>query len=171
MRLCHIIESPGKCGFFFSSWQAYCALNAGERVDMELISQHIRQILERNTMGCAKIEENCFFFSSCYSSSITGVCLWDLHESRMSHELFSASWNAYCKVDLTVSMSAHVIFFFFPTCCRGTGMERCVRKGIVLKTSWVNVDKGASADCVVFNDVWAGPCRLATQCCFIENIC
>lgn len=54
-------ESPGKSGFCFSSWQAYCASNAGERVDMELISQHIRQILERNTMGCAKIEGNCFF--------------------------------------------------------------------------------------------------------------
>lgn len=52
-------ENPGF--FSFSSWQAYRASNAGERVDMELISQHIRQILEKNTMGCAKIEGNCFF--------------------------------------------------------------------------------------------------------------
>lgn len=57
------MQEPWKIWIFlFPSWQAYCASNAGERVDMELISQRIRQILERNTMGCAKKEENCFFF-------------------------------------------------------------------------------------------------------------
>ncbi len=54
-------ESPGNLYFSFSSWQAHRASNAGERVDMELISQHIRQILKRNTMGSAKTEEIVFF--------------------------------------------------------------------------------------------------------------
>lgn len=33
-----------------------------KRVDVEPISQHIREIHERNTMGCARIEGYCFFF-------------------------------------------------------------------------------------------------------------
>lgn len=32
-----------------------------KRVDVEPISQHIREIHERNTMGCARIEGYCFF--------------------------------------------------------------------------------------------------------------
>ncbi len=47
--------------------------------------------------------------------------------------------------------------------------KMCEKRRDCSKTSWANVDKGALADCVVFNDVWAGPCRLATQRCLIEN--
>lgn len=71
-----------------------------KRVDVETISQHIREIHERNTMGCARIEGYCFFFPF-YSSSITGVRMRDLHVSRMTHEHLSASWNTYYKVGLT----------------------------------------------------------------------
>lgn len=63
--------------FFLLALQAYCASNAGERVDMDLISQRISQILEKNAMGCARKEENCFFLFNL--SSITGVRLRDLH--------------------------------------------------------------------------------------------
>lgn len=96
--------------------------------------------------------------------------LRDLHESRMSHELFSASWNAYYQVDLS---SEHVCSCYLPCffhlllgCVNGKMGEK---RRDCSKTSWATVDKGASADCVVFNDVWAGPCRLATQRCLIEN--
>lgn len=73
-------ESPGKSGFFFSSWQAYCEFNAGERVDMELISQHIRRILERNTMGCLRIEENIFSFSPVIHHQLQ-VCVCGIYMS------------------------------------------------------------------------------------------
>lgn len=158
-------ERPGKFEFFFASWQAYCASNPGEKVDMGLISQHIRGILERNTIGCANREENCFF-SPFYSSSITGVCL---HDSRMSHELFWASWNAYhSQRRWTCSLMLSVLFF--STACRGTWMWRWPRKeGFGLKP----VGRTGMGDCWL--TVWslmtsgAGPCRLATQRCLIEN--
>lgn len=62
-----MIEVEGVVGtlevldFSFPAWQAYSASNAGERVDMELISQCIRQNIARNIMVRAKREENCFF--------------------------------------------------------------------------------------------------------------
>lgn len=109
-------------------------------------------------------------FFSFYLSSITGVCLRDLHESRMSHELFLANWNAYYKVDLR---SEHVcscyLGCFFHLLLVSVNGNMCKKRRDCSKTSWGNLDKGASADCVVYNDVWAGPYRLATQRCLIEN--
>lgn len=67
------------------------------------------------------------------------------------------------------SRFAHVICVVFSTCCQGTRMECKKKRRDCFKTSWANVDKGSLADCVVFNDVWAGLCRLATQRSLIEN--
>lgn len=94
----------------------------------------------------------------------------DLHESWMSHELFGASWNAYYKVDLSsehvCSCYQNCFFHLLLGCMNG---KMCEKRRVCFKTSWVNVDKGASAECVVFKDVRAGPCRLATRRCLVEN--
>ena len=96
--------------------------------------------------------------------------LRDLHESRMSHELFSASWNAYYKVDRSrVHVCSCYLGCFFHLLLGYRNGRMCKKRSDCSKTSWANVDKGASADCVVFNEVWAGPCRLATQYSLMEN--
>lgn len=80
----------------------------------------------------ANREENCFF--PFYLSSITGVRMRDLHETGMSHDLFSAGLNAYFKVDLRSERVCSCYLSCFFSTCWGAGMERRVRKGgIVLK--------------------------------------
>lgn len=120
-----MLGEPWKFGIFsFSSWQAHCASNAGERVDMELISH----TLGKKHQGMCQERRKLFF--TFYLSSITGVRLRDLHESGMSHELFSASWNAYYKVRLcSVHVCSCYLSCFFSSCCWGKGMESCVTKG------------------------------------------
>lgn len=157
---------PRESGFSFSSWQAYCASNAGERVDMKLISHALGKFLTEKTLWDVPRQKKLFI--SFYSSSITGVYLRDLHESRMSHELFSASWNAYCTADLTsVRVGSCYLCCFFHLLLRCVNGNPCDKRWDCSKTSCVKVDEGSLADCVVFNDVWAGPCRLATQRCLI----
>lgn len=99
---------------------------------MELISQHIRQILERNTTGCAKIEENCFFPFIYHQLQVCvwGICMslwWVMNSSK-------PAGTPTTRLIAAERMFAHVIWVVFSTCCWGTGMEGCVRKGtIVLK--------------------------------------
>lgn len=160
-------KRPGKLGYFFSSWQAYCASNSGERGTMELISQHINGILKRNTVGCAKIEENCFFpfIHHQLQVCVCGICMtpgWVMNSRT--------SWNAYYKVDLS---SKHVcscyLRCFFRLVVGACEWKDVWKRENCSKTSWADVDKWLLADCVVFNDVWTGLCRLTLQWCLTEN--
>lgn len=160
-------KRPGKLGYFFYSWQAYCASNPGERAAMELISQHINGILKRNTVGCAKIEENCFFpfIHHQLQVCVCGICMtpgWVMNSRT--------SWKASYKVELSSKHVCSCCRRCFSTCCWGKGMERCVReRKNCSKTSWADMSKWLLADCVVFNDVWTGPCRLILRWCLTEN--
>lgn len=56
-----VLRALENLDFSFSSWLTYCASNSGERVAVELISQHIRKILERNTRGVCQARRKLFF--------------------------------------------------------------------------------------------------------------
>lgn len=74
----------------------------------------------------------------------------DLYESRMSHELFPASWNAYYKVDRSRGhvFSCYLGCFFHLLLWYVNG-KMSEKGGIVPKPVGRQHGQGASADCVV----------------------
>lgn len=65
VRLWCVVQRPGKFGFCFASWQAYCASVSGERVAVELMSQNIWEIHQWNILGhslCQRRVKLFFFF-------------------------------------------------------------------------------------------------------------
>lgn len=113
VQLCYVVRTLEIWDFSFSAWQAHSASNAGERVDMELISQHIRQILAKNTMGCANREENCFFPFIYHQLQVCGwgICMslgWVMNS-------FQPAGTPTTRLISAVCMFAHVIWVvFFP---------------------------------------------------------
>lgn len=96
--------------FAYPSWQAQCASNAGEKVDMELISQHIRQILRETLKNVPTGKKS--FFPFIYHQ--LQVCVWGI--------CMSLRWvtNSFQPAGMTTTrwisagcMLAHVIWVVF----------------------------------------------------------
>lgn len=100
------------------------------------------------------------------------VCGWGICMSLgWVMNSFQPAGTPTTRLISAVCMFAHVIWVVvFSTCCWGTGMERCVRKGgIVLKP--VGRTRTRQHRLTVWSLVTfrAGPRRLATQRCLMEN--
>lgn len=101
------------------------------------------KFLRETLRDVPRLKKIVFFF---FSSSITGVPLTNLHEPRMSHELFSARWNTYYKADLnTEHVSSCYRRCFFHWLLGYVNGKTCEKAGIVLKNRFRECRRRGSA--------------------------